>query len=287
MRRSYPAIFIVVIGVLLVSCSGLFSDDSDDPADLAPSTIVFADGNAVTKIVGPAPYTNGVSGDGSGAVTYASGTPATATVAASTGAVSLVAAGTTVITANKAATGTHAAASATYTLTVLGIGSEYGGGKIAYILTSGDPGYVAGQSHGLIAAASDQHTGTGVKWAGIAYENVFVPSGTSTALGTGSANTDAIIAQTGSLYAAGKARAYGGGGYSDWYLPSRDELIKLYLNREALGGFLADGGSRYWSSSETIYATLAYALNFLPSAYDPEGLNAKSQVGCVRAVRTF
>jgi hypothetical protein len=51
-------------------------------------------------------------------------------------------------------------------------------------------------------------------------------------------------------YAAGLARAYTGGGYTDWYLPSKDELNKLYLNRVAIGGFISNSNGLYWSSSE-------------------------------------
>jgi hypothetical protein len=46
--------------------------------------------------------------------------------------------------------------------------------------------------------------------------------------------------------AAVAARAYRGNSFTDWYLPSKDELNALYLQRTTVGG-LAGG---YWSSSE-------------------------------------
>jgi hypothetical protein len=130
----------------------------------------------------------------------------------------------------------------------LAIGDVYGGGFVACILQPGDPGYVAGEAHGLIAAIDDQNGGFGIQWAPPHFWNTAV-TGTGTALGTGSANTGRIIAQNGAgiAYAVGVARAYAWGGHTDWFLPSRDELDTLHLNRAAIGGF---SSAPYWSSSE-------------------------------------
>jgi hypothetical protein len=166
------------------------------------------------------------------------------------------------------------------------IGDAYQGGKVAYVLQAGDPGYVAGQTHGLIAASADQTGVDPIRWSLVAYQSVGVPGGTSTALGTGSANTDAIIAQNGagSAYAAGLARAYSGGGYGDWYLPSKDELNELYRNRLAIGGFPADG-PWYWSSSEdSVKVNWAWLQAFDAGE---QINNNKANLVLVRAVRAF
>ena len=137
----------------------------------------------------------------------------------------------------------------------LRVGDVYQGGKVAYILVNGDPGYDATTQHGLIAATSDQ--GRLITWDRLT-GSFPLYQGTNrgaigTAIGTGFSNTNTIIASQGIIatnYAAGLARAYTGGGYTDWYLPSKEELNKLYLNRVAIGGFISNSNGLYWSSSE-------------------------------------
>jgi Protein of unknown function (DUF1566) len=70
------------------------------------------------------------------------------------------------------------------------------------------------------------------------------------------------------------------GGYSDWYLPSQDELSKLYLSKAAIGGFV---NNIYWSSSEN-GVNLAWLQNF---ATGNQGYDYKFNVDPVRAVRAF
>jgi hypothetical protein len=160
--------------------------------------------------------------------------------------------------------------------TPLTIGMSYGGGKIAYIFAPGDPGYVPGETHGLISATSDQSTS--IEW----YNGSFITIGaTVTALGTGMSNTNAIVAAQGSgSYAAKLCADLVLNGYSDWYLPSIDELNKLYINRSSIGGF-ATGG--YWSSSE-LNASDAWAIYFSDGS---SSFYVKFLTFYVRAVRSF
>jgi hypothetical protein len=148
------------------------------------------------------------------------------------------------------------------------IGKDTLGGKVAYIDGTGQ--------HGLIAAAADQSTA--IQW----YNGSYVTTGaTGTAIGTGSSNTVAIVkTQIAGSYAASLCSDLVLGGYYDWYLPSKDELNQLYLNKAAIGGF---ANAYYWSSTEynNLYARFQNFLNGLPS-YDYSYYEYY-----VRAVRAF
>jgi hypothetical protein len=104
-----------------------------------------------------------------------------------------------------------------------------------------------------------------------------------TAIGTGYANSVAIVNQPGNVAAscaAVAARNYAGGRKSDWFLPSKDELAQLYKQRA-----VADlpGGITYWSSS-AFSATNAWML------WDNGGLlsnSGKDWNARVRPIRAF
>ncbi len=120
---------------------------------------------------------------------------------------------------------------------------------------------------------------TGIIW----YNGSYVTTGaTATALGTGNANTNTIVnIQGAGSYAAKLCYDLLLNGYSDWYLPSKDELNKLYLNKTAIGGFVSNF---YWSSSEYD------ANNAWDQFFSNGGIQSsiiKFSTEYVRAVRAF
>jgi uncharacterized protein YjdB len=115
--------------LLLASCGGGGGGGGSNPGPAptptptpvppAAQVITFAMPGPVSRTFGDAVFTNAASGgEGSGAITYSSGSPAVATVDAASGQVTITGAGSSTITASKAADTTHLAATANYTLNV-------------------------------------------------------------------------------------------------------------------------------------------------------------------------
>jgi len=258
--------------------TGLALSGSPDNYTFAASTYTY---NGVTVANGITSIT--VTPTGAGTITV-NGTEVTSGGSASD-PIALTAGTEKTITVVATETGKTAK---TYTIKItrraaIAVGDIYGGGKVAYILQSGDPGYVANEQHGLIAATSDQ----GSAFWSYSCTNL----GTETGIGTGQSNTTAIVLWLNIHGEKGRAAqlcdhysiTVDDVTYSDWFLPSIDELNKLYINRVAIGGF---PGRQYWSSSERgafyIYAWL-WDFDLGVKLYTSKDL----VILAVRAVRAF
>jgi len=147
------------------------------------------------------------------------------------------------------------------------IGENIGGGILFY----------SGATYGLVAATRD--IDIAVNW-GLYGTEVL---GTGTAIGTGQANTTAII-NTFSGYTAAKAcDDLVLSGQSDWYLPSKDELAELYASGKTyLTGL--DNYNNYWTSSQSTPYT-AHIQYF--SNGDQSELGGKNQAYKIRPIRTL
>jgi hypothetical protein len=153
---------------------------------------------------------------------------------------------TTTSTSSSTTTTTSTSSSTTTTTTTVltySVGQAALGGIIAYILEPGDPGYDANVQHGLVVATSD--IAGGAPWG---CSGTTISGADGFAIGTGNQNTIDIMA--GCATAGIAARLCGDlteGGYSDWFLPSENELNKILLNSTTIGGVW---NSVYWSSRE-------------------------------------
>jgi hypothetical protein len=168
------------------------------------------------------------------------------------------------------------------TTSVLSVGNSYQGGLIGYILQSGDPGYIAGQTHGLIINSEDQGTASwGCQDTSIA---------TQWALGSGNQNTVNIM--NGCTTAGIAARICGDlvlNGYSDWYLASRDEWGKIAINSNYLNFNIPNdqfGAIKYWTSTERD-SHFSYCLYISTTATYIASSYNKNDVINIRGVRSF
>jgi len=151
------------------------------------------------------------------------------------------------------------------------IGQAALGGIIAYINGGGSTG-----TSGLVATVAD--ISTGAEWG---CNGTPISGADGTAIGTGNQNTIDIMA--GCATAGIAARLCGDlveGGFSDWYLPSKDELNALYTNKVAIGGFT---NNPYWTSTE-VTGNSAWFQNFNNGFQLDIGKGSSFRV---RAIRSF
>ena len=147
-------------------------------------------------------------------------------------------------------------------------GNGPAGGKVFYVTDNTG-------LHGLEAAPVNQSLGAA--WG---CYRTSISGADGTAVGTGAANTAAIVAGCAEANTAAKiADAYALNGYTDWYLPSMGELNLLYQQKTVVGGFAND---TYWSSSETI-SSGAWVQSFRTGTQDYAGKNYPLPVRAVRA----
>lgn len=154
------------------------------------------------------------------------------------------------------------------------IGQSYGGGIVFYIDGTGQ--------HGLIAAPNDQSTAS--QWTS---DSTLISGCSSTSLGSGQANTNAIIAAcTTAGIAAQLCNDLVIGNYSDWFLPSKDELNLLQQQKYKVSGFdNTNFNLSFWSSSE-INKGNAWAQYFYDGIQSAKGKITTNYVH-VRAIRAF
>jgi hypothetical protein len=164
-------------------------------------------------------------------------------------------------------------------------------GQYKYEVLQDANGYAAGDALGgglfvfedsgyaYISAAADQSTDA--PW-GCQGTDI---SGTLSAVGTGSANTALIVASCAtSGISARICDQLTLNGYSDWFLPSLDELAEMYtkLAADGLGNF---ANHTYWSSTQQS-ATQAYTIDMNNGN---QGTHAKDNTSNrhTRAMRRF
>lgn len=154
-----------------------------------------------------------------------------------------------------------------------------GGGKI-FITPS-----TSGNSTGKYFEVAPIGAQVTTSWATGANQLLEVSGADGVAIGTGADNTADIVAQSGNI-AATCAAVYCAdlvfGGEADWFLPSKDELNEIYVNRAILGDDFTS--YYYWNSTEdnSISGSAQYFVNGSQG-----GIGKNYDTFYVRPVRSF
>lgn len=227
--------------------------------------------NSTQQMIATGAYTDSTTKDITTEVYWQSANEPIATVSNAVGSQGLVTAQGVAATTNIIATKNLISGSTSLTVFAPQIGQSYGGGIVAC-----DSG---GLLH-LIAATSD--ISSGIMWGGY---------GRAVGLGAqssidGASNTQAIVNTLGSSssYAARLCATYNGGGYTDWFLPSSEQLHCLWAYHANIGGF--DLASDYWSSTESSVSPAYNAMGENFTEGNPTNLDKNTTIR-VRCVRQF
>jgi hypothetical protein len=175
------------------------------------------------------------------------------------------------------------------------IGDFYQGGVVFYLDGSGG---------GLICDIEDiASTLNQVRWGCI---NDGISGASSTNIGSGFSNSTAIVNGCNEVgIAAELCYNLTKAGYSDWYLPSQDELNEMYINKSLInstslsnGGYglnISDDDDEYWSSSQGGYYDEEIGEYIQLSEYGfiqrfgdgHQKTWSKDNLACARAIRKF
>jgi len=151
------------------------------------------------------------------------------------------------------------------------LGDTAFGGVVAYIFQTGDVGYVANEQHGIVVAVQD--LSSKMKW-GTGFNASQQLNNLSAAIGMGKVNRDTIahVASSGATFwAALAAMTYNGYGYTDWFLPTRGDLlaIRSQLSNSGITNFQTNNSgyltTHYWSSSIMTNYVGALAQSMAPA----------------------
>jgi hypothetical protein len=160
-----------------------------------------------------------------------------------------------------------------------GIGESFGGGFIIYLDGSGE--------HGLIAAETDQTEG--IIWDN--GTNCKKTNITSTSIGSGQTNSARLVSILGpGNYPAKICDDLVLNGYSDWYLPSLQELDCMKKSLSVFDRKFNLNGIFYWTSSEApesegTQSCFAWVQSILTGEQRSWAKNDKTPY--VRAIRSF
>lgn len=149
----------------------------------------------------------------------------------------------------------------------LTIGQSFGGGTVACLTSTGGVGNLI---------MSTTNFGPGSPW-GAAGTPVFLARNDD----TGAINTAAIVSVLGAgTYAAALCAASTTSGYTDWFLPAKNQLNCLYQNRVALA---FHAFTDLWSSTED-NANLAWLQVFNGGSQSTANKATLHEVKCVRTI---